>query len=255
MKVLLMMIAGVMLFEGPVSGWELSDTRFALHRKNPTTTAGTICTTYSPIDEGIPCVGFNTVGPAPGSSLVYFVIGFAPDVGIDAVSFGIDYNGRTGTASGIDPAQNDFTLCSDGFGFYAGWDFNSDGTVTTDEEFPAPMGGAVITWQTCQNQAIGVYGVHTAIGALELYAYSEDVLELTTNTLNEPIPILGVHTCDGVSSNVAPSWYYTAATVHLGGDGSPGTNPCAGVTAVDASPSTWGKIKALYGSRDGGARR
>jgi hypothetical protein len=228
------------------------DARIALHRTQTTTKATTICNTYSPLAQSLPCTQFTTTAPL-GYSLVYMVVGQAYE-GILAVSFGIDYNGRgdattgvVGPADGLDPDFNTFTLCADGLPFPNGADLDGDGEVEAHEEFPAPRGGTRITWVSCQNTDIGGIGPHVLIGALQVYAYAEDVMRVTPNNnllsgaelatatcLNETVQFLPI---------IDPSLLdMIFGRIHFGGS-TQGFTPC-GVVATQAT--TWGKVKSLY---------
>jgi hypothetical protein len=222
--------------------------RFVMHRKDPPADAGTICTTYTPNADGLPCSAYVTQGPAPGESLIYFMAVHAPLTGVIGVSFGLDYTGRSGHPNGgIDPDLNEFTLCADGLPFTTGVDLNGDGSVTADEEFPAPKGGARITWVTCQDQQIAGEGVYAVIAALGVYAFSEDVLRITANNGEIGGPELAIATCDQTEFDLYATypqslWPYLTGRVQLGGDGSQGL-ACVDVPAKSA---TWGNVKALY---------
>jgi hypothetical protein len=214
--------------------------RFALHRKVPTTKVSTVCTTYSPLAENIPCWYYSTSGPVGQYSLVYMVVVQGPLVGINGASFGIDYNGRAGEQQGIDPQWNTWYPCMDGLGFYSDGGFG---------EFPAPQGGARVTWITCQtHQTPNDWGTQALIGALSVYAYSEDNLKLTPNNNVEPGPELTVALCNGTQCDLLElyppgAWDGLTSDVHFGGNGSYGWNVCW----FDAvAPTTWGKVKALY---------
>jgi hypothetical protein len=219
------------------SAWAVDarDSRFALHRvavPGPTPTAW--CSS-GPNAADTPCSAYNTSAPL-GYSLVYIVIGMAPPVGVNGASFGIDYDGREGT--GIDPRYVTFDFCFDGLVLAKEGEFG---------DFPAPRGAARFTSLTCQQTQVGGAGVHAIVGALQLYAYSQDTLRLTPhNNLTVGSPELTVSTCDGTTTDLADIYPPAMLPSLLGridfGSGS-GYMPCGVVPAV---PSTWGRMKSLF---------
>jgi len=218
------------------------DARFALHRV-PMSEEFDGCGTNNPNALGIPCTEYSVTAPL-GESYVYIVVAGGGEEGIVAVSFGIDYDGRPGEKTGIDPAEAQFTSCTDGLYFS-----NDNGWG----DFPKPRGG-VRAWfatATCDDHpVIGESGRHALIGFLYLNAYSEDLLRLTPNLGDEPTGnALKVADCAGSIIDFVeveyPALYWNRlGKVHFGGDGTKGYNPCGGV--VPAHPNTWGKIKHLY---------
>jgi hypothetical protein len=226
----------------------MADARFALHRTDPTTKTGSMCSTYSPNYQGLACIDYTVTGPAPGASLVYLVIGQAGTEGMAAASFGIDYDGRSGGHAGIDPTFVAWTDC-----LHAVW-FRNDGGFG---DFPNPKGGVRLSWDrttNCQTQVIGAYGVHVVVGCFYLYAYSEDILRITPNNNLQSGPELVVCNCDNPDINpdvctdlllIYPPQIqdFLMGRVHLGGDGAAGYTPC-GVTLNPAT--TWGKLKEMY---------
>ena len=228
----------------------MENVRFALHRKDKFVSSKTIpiqCDipatatvepNYSPNFDNIPCEQYTVTGPVLAGSTVYVVAGHVDPIGISAASFGVDYSGSSGT--GIDPAFSAWTACADGLGF------PNDGG---NGDFPKPKGGIRITWTlpSCGNQTVnGV--VHAVIGAIYVYAYSADVLKLTTNNnLQGNIPELAVADCSGTSYDLIAIIGANFIPQILGrvqfGAGSQGYTPCG---VVPTRPTTWGKIKTQF---------
>ena len=232
---------------------EVENVRFALHRKaarypplppfcdDPQTPA--IEPNYSPNYDHIPCNEYTVNGPL-GASTVYIVAGQAdPTEGVGAVSFGIDYDGRYGQGTGIDPQYVSFVMCADGLTFPNNGGFG---------DFPAPKGGARITWNlpnSCQREVIGSHGVHAVIGAFYVYAYSPDLLRVTpNNNLCCGITELGVANCLGGFTNLIDMFPPDQVSSLLGrvqlGEGTGGYTPCfenaCSITAaaIDVNPNT-----------------
>jgi hypothetical protein len=216
--------------------------RFALHAKDkfmPTKTTPSVCD-YSPNIDNVPCLNYTVERPAPGSADVFLMIGQAGSVGVTGASCGILYSGTTGV--GIDPGFITWTGCADGLEFPNG--------PPGEPEWPASQGGMRVTWITCQNQDIPDSGVHVTVGSFYVYAYSEDVLEVTPNNNLLSGAELGLSACGGGTTNlihlVAPEdRQFLVGRVQFGGDGSQAQNPC-GITIVSKKPTTWGKIKSQY---------
>jgi hypothetical protein len=230
------LFAGAIILPADASASTMDDVRFAVHRKDPTTKAATICTSYTPNAEGLTCYVYNTAAPAPGASLVYIMAVHGNWEGFLGASFGIDYNGRAGEGTGIDPAFTTFTPCYDGLGY-----FNDGGFG----DFPAPRGGARVTWITCQDEPI-VYEVNAVIGALYVYAYSADQLKITPNNNLDSGPELAVANCLGEEIQLLEIYPpvihpYLAGWVDFGGG--------SGFTCFDlpVEKSTWGRVKTLFG--------
>lgn len=221
-------------------------TRIALHRKATTTNVSSICTTYNPNADLLACSGYTVTGPAPGASLVYVVAALAdPEAGVREVSMGIDYEGRdassgnSGEPYGIAPLFTQFNSCADGL------IYSDDGGFG---DWPKPKSGVHVTWQGCRTDIVGGT-THAVIGAFYVYAYSEDVLRITPNNVRyDDHSELRVVDCAGQSTDLLPLyppqlWESLTGTVHLGGDGSLGFNPCATIPVI---PSSWGRMKTRY---------
>jgi hypothetical protein len=241
MRILTVVVAFLVL-PGVLAAAPNQNARFALHVKAPLAPEDTtpLCGpgSYDPNQENLPCSGY-TVSRAqiqewPGP-VVYLVVGHADSVGILAVSFGLDYDGGPGT--GIDPAWVTWTGCTDGYEFFVD---------LPGQEWPRPGAGGRVTWVTCQNQWIGTEGVHVVIGALEVYAYSEAALWLTTNDWLQSGPEMTVTTCDLLTTDLFAEHANDDSIfprVRFGGSGR-AWNPCLGT--VPARPTTWGRIKRQY---------
>jgi hypothetical protein len=239
-------------FPGPktAGGGVANDVGIALHRKNPTTRSGTVCTSYSPNAENLPCSEYWTTAPQRGYSVIYFVVVSDATYGINGATFGIDYHGRPGYPdTGIDPEFSWFTVCADGSVITTGTDLNLDGTVQASEEFPAPKGGIHVTWTTCQKTSI--FGVTQAVaGALTCYAFSPDLLRSTADSTGSAGPELTVSYCDGSEDDllalIRPELVqWSLGWIGFGSSSGPGFTPCPG-QPIPVRPATWGRIKGLY---------
>ena len=220
----------------------MEDCRFALHWQAATTKLSTLCTTYSPNANSIPCQSYVTSAPIQAASHVYMVVAHGGNEGIAGASFGINYHGGRNDppGTGIDPRLVTVTWCSDGLVFPAGGE---------DGDFPKPEGAVRVTWNnetSCQVQVNGDEGVHAVIGALYCYAYSADQLQLTTNDLFQSGTELTVDDCAGITTDLYEVW--GSAVVHFMGrvdfGEGPGYNPCHLI--IPTAASTWGKMKSMY---------
>ena len=242
-RVLLMSAAGLLLAHNAMAG--MNNCAFALHWKVNTAKTSTICTTYSPNGTLTPCDGYITAAPlsnttTPVGSQVYMVVARGGTEGINAVSFGIDYNGRL-PGSQISPALVTATYCTDGLAF------PNDGGFG---EFPKPKGGVRVTWTTCSNTVIGSKGVHAMVGALYVYAYTVDQMKITPNNNLASGPELAVSSCAGVVTDLLQVWgpvvaQQLQARVDFGGGA--GFNPCL---TTPVQPTTWGRIKTQFNAQN-----
>jgi flagellar hook capping protein FlgD len=192
-----------------------------LHVSSATSKSMTICSSWSPNSKGIPCSDYVVEGPIGQNLLAYIVVAqvdtpLAP--GIRGVALGLEYNGNNG--EGVDVAG--WRLCGD---------------LEFPNQWPLSGGGNVVTWLGCQNTRIGSDGIHTIVGALDLYAYSADQLKITPNR-KLGIPVLALADCDArqvnLDSTAASGW---------AGFGMPGRNTCVAceaipVDAMDVDPNT-----------------
>jgi hypothetical protein len=220
----------------------MDQARFALHAAPNTPIGKCVPTgwcgdcTWAPSRHNIACSEFTITKPTnefPGSH-VYLMIGHAGAIGIQGASCGIDYRGADGV--GIDPKFVTFGSCAD----------MVSSTPGENGDWPTAGSSISVTWTECQMEQIGGEGVQTALGAIYVYAYSEDVLRVTP--VQEPNEALTVRDCQGVTTDlldlVDPELYSTlTGRVHYGGDGTEAYNPCL---AVKTRNTTWGAVKSLY---------
>ena len=224
------------------------DAKFALHRV-PVSGPFDGCGADSPNALGIPCSDYSVAAPV-GESYVYMVVGQTGDNGVKGIQFGVDYDGRDGQMSGIDPSLTTFTYCNRGGPFF----LLGDGGYG---KFPNPGGSVAIVFEadeshTCyEHPVVGSFGRHVLVGFFYVYAHSEDVLRLTPDWQAHREPEVTVHDCIGESVNLFNTYYPDyypdfepiLGRVHFGGDGSEGHTPC-GFTPT--RETTWGRIKAKY---------
>ena len=222
--------------------------RFALHAKPhffPSKQTPTLCD-YSPNNDGVSCEQYTVVQPIkafPGPH-VYLVLGQGSTAdGVVAFSCGIDYSGSSG--QGIDPAFVTFTGCN-----------LSDPCLSSLEHpctgnWPAPGSGMRFRWASCPTQEVGGLGVHVVARAFYIYAYSEDVLEVTPNDLGfgtelaiSDCSLTTINFLDFTDPTLVPA---LLGRVHFGGDGSEGYTPCS---PVPTRPTTWGRLKSMYPDED-----
>ena len=230
----------------------MENVRFAMHRKDafsPTKTIPYLCdnpatptveANYSPLYTLTTCWSYNDSYAPLGASQVYIVVVRGGGEGVMAASFGIDYEGRYGQHSGIDPALVQWTSCTDGF------QFTNDGG---NGKFPKPSGGIRITWNTCQKTYVPMDGVDAIVGSLYVYAYSDDLLRLTpNNNLQDGIPELAVADCTGKTTDLISTWgtanvWRLVGTMGFGSR--TGYGACSDVFEPTL-PKTWGALKRLY---------
>jgi|GEM_PF-782168 len=206
-----------------------------LHVSAPTTKSTTICTSWSPNEQGIPCSDYVVEGPTGQNLLVYLVIGQFPvpnppveGNGVGGVSLGIEYNGAN--QEGVDVFG--WTMCADGLEFP---------NAGSRGEWPASGAGNTVTWLNCPQTSIGFDGGHAVVGAFSLYAYSADQLKVTPNRNLLSGSALVLAKCSGLEIHPDTTW-----TVGRAGFGVPGYNPCTAfepcppvlVQAMDVDPNT-----------------
>ena len=230
--------------------------RFALHTKvnfknNNNEDVITLCdyapTNPLPLGEDIPCTDYVTTfsGKSFPGPHIFLVVGQGNALsGIAGASCGIDYVGGGGT--GINPQFVVFTACTNGL------ILPNDGG---NGDFPKPGGGMRMTWLSCQNHVPpGGAGVHTAMGALYVYAYLDATsLQVTPNNNLSSGPELNVVGCGITGESFLLDVYGPNASGAMGrvdfyGNGpGPGYTPCG---VVPAQPTTWGKLKNQYKSNE-----
>ncbi len=241
-RVLLVLCAAAFAAVLTVPAWAGTnpDAVFALHAKAHTTKATTICTTWSPNTEGIPCSNYVSNAAVGVNTDVYLVVARGnSDTGIAGLSCGVLYDNVD--ASGVDVFG--WYLCGD-------LEFTNAGA---DGEWPISGGGNRITWSfvdACQLTVLGTDGVHAVAGAFYVYAYSPDVLYITPNNNLQSEPELAVADCTA-DTDYLP--FGRAGFVTFSTSGSDlGCNPCTepdtDCLGVPVEDSTWGKIKSKYGS-------
>jgi hypothetical protein len=113
-----------------------------------------------------------------------------------------------------------WTQCSSGL------QFPSSPTGLSEDEWPASGGGLRITWDSsvdCQRTVLGNNGVHAVAGAFYVYAYSNDLFQITSNNNVISGPEFQVGDCSNSLSDLP---LYNAGRVGFGS--SNGYNPCNG---------------------------
>ncbi len=233
--------------------------RIALYAGAHSTKTSTTCTTWTPNAKGIACPdlpSWNVNWPTGSSNDTYLVVAMAPNVqkGIAGMSCGVQYNnGQANTrycgSPQVAPASDavgvdvfGWTLCTTGLEFTNGCDLNNSAT-----EWPESGGGNRITWNATPTdcgyslEPGSTTELQVTAGSFYLYAYSQDLFELTANDnlLSGPGEFQ-VADCDAaVSDLIFPQM---AGKVGFGASFS-GYNPCS---AVATKETTWGKIKTQY---------
>jgi hypothetical protein len=216
--------------------------KVALHVTAATSKVPTICNTWSPVLQSIPCSNFVTEGSlGPPNLLVYLVVAQVDTVsfgeGVAGVNLGIEYNGQSGV--GVDVFG--WTLCADG------QEYRNAGPRG---DWPAAGGGNLITWATCQNTQVGTDGIHAVVGAFTVFAYTDDKMRLTPNRNLQAGPTFALANCSAVEIPGLD----TLIVLGAAGFGTcTGCNPCTSIggcpvttCVVPVAPTTWGKIKSLY---------
>ena len=211
--------------------------KLALHVSAMTSKASSICSTWDPNAQGIPCSDYVPEGPVGQSLLVYMVMAQADTPffasGIGGISMGIEYNGNVG--QGVDVIS--WYLCADGL------EFSNAGPRG---KWPASGAGNRITWLTCPTQRIGTDGMHGVVGAFWIYAYSTDLMKITPNRNLQAGSAIAFANC--LAEEIAG-----ADSVHVLGCAGFGErlggNPCIsdwGCIPDPVQPATWGRIKNRY---------
>lgn len=188
-------------------------------------------------------VNYNNLALAPTTHYVYLLVqGGNVAAGVGGLQFGIDYDPAPGSGVDVFLAANCASL-----------EFPSTG-------WPAPGGGNLITWDTstrCQrfvppgNDPLN--GVIAVAGWFFVAAYSPDRLILT------PRPVDGQAKISDCASNetlIGGTGYPVGAPNRLGAAAfgrSDGRLPCGVATPVQQT--SWGTIKALYGTPGGRSPR
>jgi hypothetical protein len=198
-----------------------------------------VCSTIDPVSTGLPCRDFTTTWPLNSPCDVYLVVARGdPGPGISALSFGILYNhGETGDATMSDGEGVDL------YGWINCWWTGPLADPPIPDQFPASGGGMRIAWNpalNCQTTVLGSDGVHVMVGAFYIYAYTDDLFEITPNRGIESSPEeFQVGDCEYNLTNLS---YPEAAGAVAFGDGI-GRNPCA---PTPAQATTWSRLKNRY---------
>lgn len=184
----------------------------ALHAVSRTGNSGT-CIGVA----GLSCTSYSVDVPeAENGVFVYLVVARGDEeTGVSGVSFAYDIS----TLAGVE----DFILCAD--------------------SQVGAQSGSIISWDpgtNCQRNVIGSDGVHAIAGVFTVGTVGPSFMTIFPNQETDP-KALSVFGCDGSSMEVAP-----AAFVTFGALVDEGVNPCEAV--VPTRPSTWGRMKSLFGS-------
>ncbi len=196
---------------------------------------------YADGESWFPCRDFRTTWPLNTPANVYLVVAQGnPDPGVAGLSCGILYNnGETGHATMTDGEGVDlFSWSPCASGLYPVPPYPDP------DDFPASGGGHRMTWNAvtdCQTAVLGNDGVHTVAGSFYVFAYSDDVFEITPNrTIADHPDEFQVGDCDLQLTDLP---YPEAAGAVAFGTGT-GYNPCQ---AVPVRPTTWSRLKIRYG--------
>ncbi len=198
--------------------------RIALHVKAHTAKSASLCTTWSPNAEGLPCSRYVSAGDLRTPYDVYLVVvRGASFSGIAGLSCGIEYDDVPG--SGLDLCG--WTLCAD-------LEFANAGSRG---EWPHAGGGTRIVWvrdTNCQRTVIGTDGVHAVAGVFYAYAYSADALAVTPNNNLDSGPELAVADC-AAATDLLGLWSGGKVTFSAGAV-VPGINPCESPGSCQLGP-------------------
>jgi len=196
--------------------------RFALHLTPHAARVG-MCDTWS-----VPCTQFKTDGAVGVGYDAYLVVaGAAAEPGIAGLSCGIAYDSQIG--HGADAFS--WTSCG-------ALQFPTEG----ENGLPWPDSGAGIrmTWDMnsdCQQVLVPGYenqGGHVVAGSFYVYAYSNDVFQITPNTQILSGDELAVSDCAGNISYLDDS---AAGNLHFSHAGTNrGYNPCTGIEDPPPDP-------------------
>jgi hypothetical protein len=216
-------------FAGAAFAGTQDNARVAVHLKD--FQALKVCTKNAPVN--LSCRDYNT---GPGQlgvyQHVYVVVGFGDPAngrGIAGVELGVLY----------DNASVGWTLCGD-------LQFTNSGP---DGEWPLSTGGNRITWavdapgdpdDNCQTNVVDPTGVQAIAGAFYVYAYTDQLFQITPNNNLVEGPLLSVADCNAAASALSP---LAAGNITFGGT-EPGYNPC--LEPVPVRSTTWGKVKTLF---------
>ncbi len=160
LEILALLVAGAARPAAAIQGGAC----LSLHAKTHTTKSSTICSTWSPNAQGIPCSQYTTKAEVGRPYDVYLVVGHGdPARGIGCVKCILSHSQDVGVYS---------------------WDLCADHEMLGDSgggEWPDAGGTNTITWTLpgdCQRQTVGDEGVHAVVGAFYVYAYSEGTMSV-----------------------------------------------------------------------------
>ena len=193
------------------------------------------------IPPAMGCSEYRTDWPLGVSADLWLVVARVDGPGVGAMSCGILYeNGAVGgstmaNASGVDLYS--WTLCTSGL------QFPNSPTGLAEDAWPASGGGNRITWDSsvdCQLETIGLDGIHAMAGCFYVYAYSDDVFQVTPNMNLSQEPEFQLLDCFGSGRDLP---YPERAGSCAFGSGS-GYNPCADITPVRLLSFTAARVDA-----------
>jgi hypothetical protein len=201
--------------EGEVSTSYQNSAVITFHAKSHTMKAATVCVpaqSGGPAPTDIPCTDYVTsVGTGTNYDVYIMVARVNGEDGISGAAFGITYNGTMG--AGVDVF--DWISCSDNEQPGADW--------------PNAGSGLAMSWSPiddCQRTPIPEHpeeGVVAAVGALYVYAYGADRMDLTARE-DVPTRNLSVTDCVGVITALPPDRVGSVSFSPSGAE--PGYNPC-----------------------------
>jgi len=200
-----------------------SDAKIALHAQP--VARGLSC---SMAPAGIPCSDFVTNASTHAGYELYMVVGQFTEVdalgdpaGVAGIGCGIAYDGVDGR--GADVFR--WTLCAD--------------LSFPSSTWPASGSGIRLIWDhnmDCQTTVVGGDGVHAVAGSFYVYAYGEDVFQITPHLKLVSGPELAVVECsyDALTYELDPD---ARGAVRFSESGTePGYNPCSGVGTLPEVP-------------------
>jgi hypothetical protein len=248
MRRMLIVVSSLYLGFAVVASSQVLDPRFALHAVPHSDNPDSTCV-KSPIypDQGpTPCSEFVTNAEIGTDVDVYLVIVTDDSSGISAARFGVAYDCEPGV--GVDVLG--WTECISGYSF-----------PSTSPPWPEPGSGTTVVWDSddCQNTFVGDDGIHALVGVFRLFAYDGSSAFLITPYYASEANPLAISDCQGQVTNVHPDFYGCYVGILLFGSSQPGWNPCVNnlhcegwgrpepCDGTPVLPSTWGRIKTLYG--------
>ncbi len=201
--------------EGELSAGYQESAVITFHTKSHTTKATTVCVpaqSGGPAPTDIPCTEYVTSAGTETNYDIYIMVARVDgEDGISGAAFGITYNGTMGAGADV----FGWTSCSDIEQTGAGW--------------PDAGTGLEMSWSpidNCQRTTLPDHpeeGAVAAVGALYVYAYGADRLDLTARQ-DVPTRNLSIMDCDGVVSVLSPERVGNVAFSPSALE--PGYNPC-----------------------------